>query len=98
MAADNSATSSLQQDGLITTLDSDPHADRPHAEVTTLLQRCSRYEADLQAASWKIQSLTKQLEQHDGGAPGDQHKLEQALRQTHDELAKLRQQLASSGD
>ncbi|HHH11086.1 MAG TPA: hypothetical protein ENK23_03315 [Sorangium sp.] len=79
-------------DGSLTTLSSEPDSERPSPdEVATLLQRCSRYEADLRAAQWQVEALSNKLEQVESTTPGDYKKLEAALRQTHDELAKLRQ-------
>ncbi len=62
-------------------------------QLEVLAQRCSRYEADLHAASWKIDSLTSSAD--DGGAASDHDKLEKALRIAHEDLAKLRRELAA---
>lgn len=60
------------------------------AQLESLAQRCSRYEADLQAASWKIASLTAS---HVDDDVSDHDKLEDALRVAHEDLAKLRREL-----
>ena len=89
--------SSMQQDGLLTTLSSGQDSQRPDAnEFAGLQQRCTRYEADLQAANWKAEALVNELAQIRSTTPTDVEKLEAALRHTHDELAKQRQQNAAS--
>lgn len=60
------------------------------AQLEALAQRCSRYEADLQAASWKIASLTEARGADDAS---DHEKLEEALRIAHEEMAELRREL-----
>ena len=66
-----------------------------NAHLLTLTQRCSRCEADLQAAEWKITALESELAAHAADSEeSPDAQLEQALRAAQEELATLRQ----SGD
>ena len=58
-------------------------------QLDALLQKCSRYEADLQAANWKIAALSSQIAES-SEAESDHQALEDALRQTQAELAELK--------
>jgi DNA repair exonuclease SbcCD ATPase subunit len=66
--------------------------DPARVELEGLLQKCSRYEADLQAANWKIAALSSQLDEG-AESSSDHQALEEALRQARDELAQLRRRL-----
>jgi hypothetical protein len=72
------------------TRDAGPAA--PSADVDGLARQCARYEADLEAARWRIDALTAELGAHDEPPPLEQ-KLEEALRAAHAELAELRRRL-----
>jgi len=67
------------------------------AQVEALVQKCCRYEADAQAARWTIAALEAKLDEQQGQDSADDQ-LAAALRAAQQELAELRQQLASSSD
>jgi SAM-dependent methyltransferase len=60
-------------------------------DVATLEEKCSRYEADLQAAGWKITALEERIREEDDAS--DDAKLEAALRAARDELNLLKSEL-----
>ena len=62
------------------------------AQVAALTERCTRYEADLRAATWH-EPVEPEVSAADAS---DVAKLEQALSAAHDELADLRRRLAES--
>jgi len=59
--------------------------------VAALQHKCSRYEADLQAATWKIAALEGKLEAPDDGS--DHDKLEAALSAAREEVAVLKREI-----
>ncbi|HZO12981.1 MAG TPA: hypothetical protein VFB62_06975 [Polyangiaceae bacterium] len=61
-------------------------------QLDALLQKCSRYEADLQAANWKIAALSSQIDES-AETESDHQALEDALRQTQAELAELKRRI-----
>jgi len=63
------------------------------AQLDALLQKCTRHEANLEAASWKIASLTATLDDQKAETT-DQVMLEDALRHAHEQLSELKKQLA----
>jgi SAM-dependent methyltransferase len=74
-----------------------PAAEELRARLDTLAQSAARGEADLQAASWKIAQLERELTDARSGAPAApaQVELEQALAAARDEVAALRRALES---
>jgi hypothetical protein len=72
--------------------DNGEHGVEPGGDLDALAQKCSRYEADLQAANWKIAALSSELDQRLEPL-GDHAALEDALRQARAEIAELRRQL-----
>ncbi len=61
------------------------------AQLESLAQRCSRYEADLQAATWRIASLTTSAVED--SEVSDHDVLETALSTVHEEMAQLKREL-----
>ena len=55
-----------------------------------------RHEADLQAASWKIEALSRELDEEKTETPPAQEPLEQALQAAQKEIAELRGKLAAN--
>ena len=61
-------------------------------QLDALMQKCARYEADLEAASWKIASLEEQVITSDGTS--ESNMLEEALRASREEVATLKRELS----
>jgi len=80
-----------------------PHAAGPddlRARLDVLAESAARSEADLQAATWRIAQLERELSEarHEGPEPASvQIELEQALAAARDEVASLRRALGGVG-
>ncbi|RLB65758.1 MAG: hypothetical protein DRI90_01150 [Deltaproteobacteria bacterium] len=91
------ATDDGNDDITTTTATSDLKSAPPAAQLETLIEKCCRYEADAQAASWTIAALNAKLDERQE-QNSDHEKLEEALRAAQEQMADLRRQIATDSE